>query len=635
MSERLKPENNGEDESVRPLIMLDFLGAETTPTDAGFMRRYPSAATLVERLKFHTDIWTPDLMGDPFDKQLNAALMTNIWGYVLVNCDYETEPSNDNWSRKGTVENRCAVLTIHLPERQAFRYPLLESRQSIFLSEWRGDERSSEFAELLEWIKSLKPRENVVETTGGGDDVAELPPEPEVDVITGADVVAVGVDPADDDEGGGEDVGHAALLSRLSQATLDEIEARIADSDWSLSQSMTLIENAAPDKDVETLKRAAQQDHWPSVTLFGIAKLLGYGGKRDRKSALKHFERAAKVGSFPRAMREYGCLLDIAPRGVERDANESRLWLAQAAEAGIVKAKTDLARHLFGTDVGKDPEAGNVEPRAEREAKAVALLREAQTDDVQAKGLLGWAMFNGRGTRQSVDQGQSILHRAADEGDAVAAFVIADAYLRGQNANKEPQVAYRWFKKSAQRGHPHAPFYIGWMHWFGVGTEPSYREATQWMVRAAELGDQSAPLYIAEAKMKGLDGPVDMASAVSVLRAASETNPIAAAELGDAYLFGRGVPTNEQKALELYQGAALKPDTDVYAFRTDVHIKSDAPARALVGLGRILEAGRLGRRNRAGAVALFKAATTRTKDYRLLHDAYTQLYHLGERPQPS
>ncbi|MEO0551392.1 MAG: tetratricopeptide repeat protein [Pseudomonadota bacterium] len=618
------------------LVMVDFLGAGVNPTDPLIMSSKTSTANFFERLKHNASVWEPDIAGKATMMQVNQILMNEICGYILVMGSSEHDLTEDNCARIDAARNIGSSIFIFFEPMSVFPYPTLKAKQCIDLSNWNGLEKATEFQRLMQWISALKERADVIKTDDE-DDVAELPSKPEVDAITGTDVGPPGgeTDIDEDQTEEVEETGHDLVSTRLSKAVLDEIEGRIAAPDWSLAQSRTLLERAAPDKDIETIRQAAAQDHLPSVTLLGLARLLGYGVKRDRPAALKHFERAAKIGGFPRAMREYGCLLDIAPRGITRDVDEARHWLTEAAGAGIVKAKTDLARHLFGSKVGKVPGSDDTEDRDAREAKAVALLREAQTDDVQAKGLLGWAVFNGRGTRQSVDQGQTLLRRAADAGDAVAAFVIADAYLRGQNANKDPQVAYRWFKKSAQRGHPHAPFYMGWMHWYGVGTDRSYRDATQWMEKAAEYGDQDAPLYIADAKRKGLDGPVDMQGAVAVLEAAAETNPKAAAQLGDAYLFGKGVPENEQKALELYQGVALQPETDVYSFRTDEDIKPDAPARALVGLGRILEAGRLEKRNRAGAVALFKTATTRTKEYPLLQEAYTQLYALGERPQPN
>ncbi|MEM9939369.1 MAG: SEL1-like repeat protein [Pseudomonadota bacterium] len=637
MSDSLSASDESPPNVTANKVLIDFLGAGEMPTDPGFLRKYGKAANLVQRLGFHHDTWKPGNSGEAIGFQVSKAIISEIRGYLMILCDPGEEATEKNYGRFSSIDQGeiCPCLVICLEPLDDFNIPFLAGYEWLDFSNWNGRDEASVFQKLLAWVSELPERTDVIEPDGGGKDTVVVPDKPEVDIITDLGPLGGETDIDEDQTEEVEETGHDLVSTRLSKAVLDEIEGRIAAPDWSLAQSRTLLERAAPDKDIETIRQAAAQDHLPSVTLLGLARLLGYGVKRDRPAALKHFERAAKIGGFPRAMREYGCLLDIAPRGITRDVDEARHWLTEAAGAGIVKAKTDLARHLFGSKVGKVPGSDDTEDRDVREAKAVALLREAQTDDVQAKGLLGWAVFNGRGTRQSVDQGQTLLRRAADAGDAVAAFVIADAYLRGQNANKDPQVAYRWFKKSAQRGHPHAPFYMGWMHWYGVGTDRSYRDATQWMEKAAEYGDQEASLYIADAKRKGLDGPVDMQGAVAVLEAAAETNPKAAAQLGDAYLFGKGVPENEQKALELYRGVALKPETDVYSFRTDEDIKPDAPARALVGLGRILEAGRLEKRNRAGAVALFKTATTRTKEYPLLQEAYTQLYALGERPQPN
>lgn len=93
---------------------------------------------------------------------------------------------------------------------------------------------------------------------------------------------------------------------------------------------------------------------------------------------------------------------------------------------------------------------------------------------------------------------------AAEQGDAVAAFMLGDAAHRaGLSATNTAssavpiaspnfKAAWQWYEQAARLNHPEAALMLGRMAANGEGMAPDGRQSTQWLFKAARLGNAQA-----------------------------------------------------------------------------------------------------------------------------------------------
>lgn len=103
---------------------------------------------------------------------------------------------------------------------------------------------------------------------------------------------------------------------------------------------------------------------------------------------------------------------------------------------------------------------------------------------------------------------------AAEQGDADAQYVLANAYWNGRGVAMDKREAVRWYREAAEQGHAEAQLGMGLAYANGDGVSINVPMAVDWYRKAAEQGVARAQLL-----------------------------------LGDAYRHGRGVYTDYRKAL--------------------------------------------------------------------------------------
>ena len=80
------------------------------------------------------------------------------------------------------------------------------------------------------------------------------------------------------------------------------------------------------------------------------------------------------------------------------------------------------------------------------------------------------------------------VQQAADQGDAVAQFMLGGRYLQGIEVEKDDQQAVFWFRKAAENGLAYAQASLGSMYNNGQGVAKDERQAVYWYRKAAEQG---------------------------------------------------------------------------------------------------------------------------------------------------
>jgi TPR repeat protein len=146
----------------------------------------------------------------------------------------------------------------------------------------------------------------------------------------------------------------------------------------------------------------------------------------------------------------------------------------------------------------------------------------------------------------------------ARAGDAFAQRCLGDIYERGRKNRLNSQKAAFWYHKAAEQGDCEAQFLLG-LHY----DYDDFEQAAVWYRKAAEEGDARAQFRLADMYEEGFGLTVDFAQAAFWYRKAAEQGePFAQNNLAHAYANGRGVKKSYAKAAYWYRKAAEHPDYD-------------------------------------------------------------------------
>lgn len=98
----------------------------------------------------------------------------------------------------------------------------------------------------------------------------------------------------------------------------------------------------------------------------------------------------------------------------------------------------------------------------------------------------------GMGVQRDPAQAVTWYEKAAEQGNANAAFNLGVAYSNGAGVQQNIQEAARWFRRAAAVGVINAQFNLGLLYERGEGVPQSLVEAYAWYAAAAARGDQGA-----------------------------------------------------------------------------------------------------------------------------------------------
>jgi TPR repeat protein len=151
--------------------------------------------------------------------------------------------------------------------------------------------------------------------------------------------------------------------------------------------------------------------------------------------------------------------------------------------------------------------------------------------------------------------------RMAEQGDANAQFETARSYWLerfGKDTEKNHAETLKWIQKAAEQGHAMAQFVIGKMYLYGMQVEQSDIKAAEWIQKAAEQGVAGAQsmLGLMYKEARGVEQNFMKAIEWS-LKAAEQDNSDAQFNLGMIYQEGGdGIERDDAKAAEWYRKSA-------------------------------------------------------------------------------
>lgn len=239
--------------------------------------------------------------------------------------------------------------------------------------------------------------------------------------------------------------------------------------------------------------------------------------------------------------------------------------LKEAADSGDLHATRQLyMRYCI---------AGHTEQaRAWAGRYTTLLAQKAAQGDVAAMRSLGFRYLSGEDyTPQDTEQGATWLSRAAEAGDASAAYMLGDYFARQGSGPMSQQHFRRAFSLYTQRAADpadHEALYcLGYMKQNGIGTTRDTAAGIADLTRASEAGSPWATAQLFKTYWDGLGTPKDEAKAISYARLAADTHRdgTMAYVAATAYLYGQGVEQDEalgQRYLE--QAAAANIPDAIY-----------------------------------------------------------------------
>ncbi|MER9581979.1 tetratricopeptide repeat protein [Mesorhizobium sp. M0276] len=204
-----------------------------------------------------------------------------------------------------------------------------------------------------------------------------------------------------------------------------------------------------PIRIAEWFEAAASSGDLIAAFNLGLCFAKGVGVVQDEGQAAQWLRRAAD--GVAEAQYMYARILQDG-RGVAADAEQSRVWFAEAADGGVLDAQVALAEMLL----------------------------------------------NGHGGVQSSKAAIQLFERAAADGHAGAMFALGALHSSGVGLPIDQTAAQKWFAAAAECGHGHAQLMLGRFLSKGLGGERNPLAGRLWLQRAAAHGIQEAVDELAE-----------------------------------------------------------------------------------------------------------------------------------------
>ncbi len=98
------------------------------------------------------------------------------------------------------------------------------------------------------------------------------------------------------------------------------------------------------------------------------------------------------------------------------------------------------------------------------------------------------AYLQSKGTSQNYGEAMHWYRNAADQGSAVAEWMIGGLYFHGWGVIRDFTEAATWYRRAAEAGVPVAQWDLGMMYYQGYGVSKDLATARAWLQKAADRG---------------------------------------------------------------------------------------------------------------------------------------------------
>jgi uncharacterized protein len=333
--------------------------------------------------------------------------------------------------------------------------------------------------------------------------------------------------------------GDVAAQSLLASLALQGICDTMSDGLFDISGSRC---GGVPNyhKALHWAERAASVGSPEALAVLGHIRTAGPEDLRDLVEGDRSYRRSAEAGC---AQGQLGWALALLRDHIMETASEARTLLESAAAAGLPSA-----HYMLGVlaESGASGTTDFVAAAKHYQAGAELGQRSAQLR-------YGMALLAGRGLRQDILEGETWLRRAALAGEAQAAAMVGDLYVRTGELPPNHAEAAIWFRRAAEAGHEGAARALAQLQLRGV----DWQEAIPWLRTAAARGDADARAELARLALTRQLHEVDQQAGFAWFKEMAEAgDPVAAFNLGLCLAEAIGAPVDGVAAMIWFRRAA-------------------------------------------------------------------------------
>jgi TPR repeat protein len=190
------------------------------------------------------------------------------------------------------------------------------------------------------------------------------------------------------------------------------------------------------------------------------------------------------------------------------------------------------------------------------------IMTQAQAGNAKAELVVALGLLDG--PRKNEAMAAHWLTRAAQQGEAFAAFKLATLYRSGHGVPADAAQAFRWFETAAHRGNCKAMQDIAVAYAEGWGTPKDESEAARWFTHAASFGLTDAQFNLGVLYERGAGVPQSLPDAYKwylVAAGAGDHEAEARVEAIKPQLLSSDVAAAEEAAAS-FKPAPLDPDAN-------------------------------------------------------------------------
>lgn len=288
---------------------------------------------------------------------------------------------------------------------------------------------------------------------------------------------------------------------------------------------------------------SAKRNNIPAQYYLGNMYYFEKYGRVDKRKAFDYMKKAAESGNnFPDAMYNLAIMYHLA-EGVEKNLDEAIYWYTKASGLGLIDAKNNLALVLEEKNGAKDD--------------AIYLLRKAaDSGDEVAQYNLANSYLKGDGVSKDLTMAMDLYRKSANKGLAQAQRMLGQAYLVGNGVDKNEELGYSWTEKAAEQGDTIAIYNLGYCYEHGVGVIKNSEKAYSCYKQSADLGLPQSFSALSKCYIMGLGTEKSEKSAFEYAQKGVEKNdPESCYLLGFYYEYGTNTKIDYVKAIECYEKA--------------------------------------------------------------------------------
>jgi len=154
------------------------------------------------------------------------------------------------------------------------------------------------------------------------------------------------------------------------------------------------------------------------------------------------------------------------------------------------------------------------QPQTKPQTPVERLTTLAKSGNETAEAILGFDYLDG-GNNMPVNEAEAArwLERAANQGNAVAAYRLGTLYERGHGVPTDSAKALQWYTVAAKQGNRKAMHNLAVAFAQGTGVPKNMTFAVQWFTRAANLGLSDSQFNLAVLYERGMGVPQSLTEA--------------------------------------------------------------------------------------------------------------------------